>query len=119
MTDFDQLRDELTTHRHALSQQRQAALLARETLQQAERALADFARTEDPQHEGERARLEAAVKNAQARAERARGLLDELGANEGKLWDGFGRFTDPREGLRRWPDRYTILILRVWFLYRL
>lgn len=110
MTEFEQLRDELAGHSRELDQKRQEALLAREAVKQAERALAEFSRVEDPQREGERARLEAAVKAARARAERSDGQLAELRAGEGRLHEAFTIFTDPREWLRQWPDRYPILL---------
>ncbi len=110
MAEFDQLRDDLTVHRQKLSEQRQEALLAQEALKQAERTLADFARKQDRESEGERGRLEKAIESAQARVEWTRQVLAELSASESRLWNEFAEFSDPREGVRRWSDSYPILL---------
>src|SRR5688572_14512987 len=110
MTEFDGLREQLSSQRRQLERQRQDALLAHEAMKQAERALEGFARRADPQREDERPRLEAELKRAQAHAEQATGLLAELRAGEEQLWEQFGVFTDPREQLRRWPDLHPILL---------
>jgi hypothetical protein len=111
MAEFEQLREEIADRRRELDQKRQEALLAREVVKQAERALAEFARTEDPRREGERARLEEALKGTQVRAAQVEGVLAELRAGADQLLDAFTVFTDPRERLRQWPDHYPILLL--------
>jgi hypothetical protein len=110
MTEFEQLRDELAARRRELERQREEALLAREGVRQAERALAEFKRTEDPQRQDERARLEEALKAARVRAERAGAQLTGLLASEDQLVEALQAFADPRQGLRRLPDRYPILL---------
>lgn len=111
MTEYEPLRDELTRRRREIDQQRQEALLAREAVRQAERALEQQARTDDPHRQEERARLEDALKRARARAERANGQLSELLGVESRLHEAFQVFTDPRKQIRQWPDRFPILLL--------
>ncbi len=48
MTEYEPLRDELTRRRREIDQQRQEALLAREAVRQAARALEQQVRTDDP-----------------------------------------------------------------------
>lgn len=110
MSDFEQLRDELSSQRQKLSESRQRALLAREAVRQAERALEEFARTEDREHEVERARLESALKETQAQEKHAVGQLAKLSNTEVQLLEAFQIFTDPREQLRQWSDRFPILL---------
>ncbi|MGQ0604468.1 MAG: hypothetical protein ACT4QE_22535, partial [Anaerolineales bacterium] len=110
MSDFEQLRDRLAIHRQQLDQQRREALLAREAVRQSEQALKDFARSETPRREGERARaqtklaLEKKLRGAQARAGQIEEALAGLLAGEGERLKAFETFTDPRERLRQWPD---------------
>ncbi|MGQ0603865.1 MAG: hypothetical protein ACT4QE_19460 [Anaerolineales bacterium] len=111
MSDFEQLRDQLAAHRQQLDQQRREALLAREAVRQSEQALKDFARSETPQREGERARLEKKLRGAQARAGQIEEALAGLLAGEGERLKAFETFTDPRERLRQWPDDSPILLL--------
>ncbi len=110
MAEFEQLRDELAIHRQRSNEYRQEALLDQEALKRAERALAEFARTQDPRRGDERARLEEAVKDAQSRVDRARNVLADSRTRESTLEEEFKSFLDPREGLRRWPDHYPILL---------
>ena len=110
MSDFEQLRDELSYLRQKLGESRQQALLARENVKQAERTLEEFARTEDREHKAERTRLEKALREARGREEYALGQLAELSAREGQLLEAFEVFADPREQLREWSDRIPILL---------
>jgi hypothetical protein len=111
MAEFDELRAELSAHRRRLDQQRQEALLAREALRQAERALAESVRTEGPRAEDEQGPQEEALLAARANAERADAVLADLTAAEDRLLKGFEPVSDPRDGIARWPDRYPILLL--------
>ena len=72
MAEFEQLRDELAGSRRELEHERaRSALLAREAVRQAERALAEFARPGDRGSEAERARArEAALEGARERGRR-------------------------------------------------
>lgn len=110
MSDFEQLRDELSSHRRKLNESGQRVLLAREAVRQVERALEELARTEVPEREDERARLERALKEARAKAQQAVGQLAELRIGEGQLLEAFQVFTDPREQLSQWSDRFPILL---------
>jgi hypothetical protein len=111
MSDFEESRDELAAQRRKLEQGRRESLLAREAVRQAEQALKDFARSETPEREAERARLEKQLRAAQAQAGRANESLAGLLAGEAERLKAFESFTDPREQLRRWPDDSPILLL--------
>jgi hypothetical protein len=110
MTEFERRRGDLAEHRRQVEQKRQEALLSREAVKRAERALARQARREDPRREGDRTRLEEALERARARARRAERDLAETRASEGSLWERFEQFTDPRDRIGEWPDRYPILL---------
>ena len=111
MTEFESRRDELAGHRRELDAKRQQRLLAREAVRYAERALVEFARTETPEQQVDRAKLERALADARARVEQVERELDALGQREAGLFNAFEVFTDPREQLRQWSDRSPILLL--------
>src|SRR5262245_11638794 len=112
MAEYEQLRDELAERRRALDQTRRDALLGREALRRAERALAEFTRAAE-QRDPERARLQAALASAQAEAHRLDADLVDVGAEHAAALRAFEAFTDPREQLRRWPDSHPILLFPV------
>jgi hypothetical protein len=110
MSDFEQAREELSGQRQKLLDGRQKALLAHEAVKRAERELEIFSRTKDREGQAEQARLEKALKTAQENEERAIGDLAELKAKETQLLETFQVYTDPREQLGQWSDRFPILL---------
>ncbi|WP_447600262.1 hypothetical protein [Nitrospira sp. Nam80] len=111
MTEFEQIRESLSTQRRDLDTQRREALLAGERVKQLERTMAQLGRRGGPGRSDERARLEEELKRARAQADRAGRALSELSAAERERFKEFTRFTDPRETLRLLPDDYPIVLL--------
>lgn len=109
MSDFDRLRGALAGTRQDLDRLRQEQLLARESVRQSERALSQL-HGAGRGHAAERDRLEKKLRGALAREGRAKEELAGRLAQERQVLEQFAAFTDPREGLGRWPDSHPILL---------
>src|SRR5258708_28927786 len=109
MSDFDQLRDDLVRIRQEIERLRQEQVKVRESVGRTERALTKL-RSAGAKGEKERGRLKEKKQTAETQASQIKEQLAARLTEERALLEEVLAFSDPREGLGRWPERYPILL---------
>jgi hypothetical protein len=114
MNDFQTLRDQLTAIRSQQEAARQQSAAAQERLHKLQRELNTLDRSFDPQN-GAQVEQRQSLQQQIERAEdtlnrRKKGLLEVSGALDG-IYADFTPFTDPRQMIGQFQDRFPILLM--------
>jgi len=113
MPDITDIRSKLQDRRREVDQLQlelfqagQRAKQLREAQQQLDRRF----NADNPQHQDERQRLEARLRETVARRDRLGERLDIAGADLSDIWERFVPLSDPREGITAFQADYPILL---------